>query len=39
MPYYIVWQSIDAVAGALGHFGEALGLGLVFKGVTWEIDA
>lgn len=39
MPYNIVWKTIDAVSGALGHFRKALGFGLVLEGVAGEVDA
>lgn len=39
MPDNVVGQTIDAIAGALGHFGEAFGLGLVLESVAWEVDA
>jgi hypothetical protein len=38
MPDDIVRQAIDAIAGSLGHFREALCFGLVFEGVAGEID-
>ena len=39
MPDDVIGEAIDAVAGALGHFREALRLGLVFEGVAGEVDA
>ena len=39
VPDDVVGQSVDAVAGPLGHFGEALGLGLVLECVGGEVDA
>ena len=38
VPDDVVGQSVDAVAGPLGHFGEALGLGLVLECVGREVD-
>lgn len=39
VPHDIVGEAKDLVARALGHFGESLRLGLVLKGVAWEVDA
>ena len=39
MPDDIVGQPVDAVAGALCHFGKTLRLGLVLKRVAGEVDA
>ena len=39
MPDHVVGQTKDAVAGALGHLGEAFCLGLVLEGVAWKVDA
>ena len=39
VPDDVVLEPVDAIAGALGHLGEAFGLGLVFECVTGEIDA
>ena len=39
MPHDIIRQPDDLVPGALRHLREALGFGLVFKGVAGEVDA
>jgi hypothetical protein len=39
VPNNIIWQTIDTVSSAFGHLREALGLGLVLKGVAGEVDA
>lgn len=39
MPYDVVWQSDNFVAGSLGHLGKALRFSLVLKGVAGEVDA
>lgn len=39
VPDHIVGETVDAVAGALGHLGEALGLGLVLESIAGEVDA
>jgi len=39
VPDDVVGQAPDAVPGALGHFGEALGFGLVLEGVGGEVDS
>lgn len=39
VPDNVIRQAIDAVAGALGHFGKALCFSLIFKGVAGEVDA
>lgn len=39
MPDDVVGQAVDLVVGALGHLGEALGLGLVLEGVAGKVDA
>jgi len=39
VPDDVIGEAVDAVPGALGHFREALGFGLVFEGVAWEVDA
>lgn len=38
VPDNVVRETNDLVAGTLRHFGEAFRLGLVLKGVGWEID-
>jgi hypothetical protein len=39
VPDDVIWKSKDTVAGALGHFGKAFSLGLVFESVTREVDS
>lgn len=39
MPNHVVGQANNAITGTLGHLGEALGFGLVLKGVAGEVDA
>lgn len=39
VPDNVVWQTIDAIAGALGHLGKAFSLGLVLECIAREIDA
>lgn len=38
VPDDVIGQADHLVARSLGHFGEALGLGLVFERVTREVD-
>jgi len=37
MPYNVVWQSNDFVAGALSHLREAFSLSLVLESVCREV--
>jgi hypothetical protein len=39
MPNDVVRETNNLVSGALGHLGESFSLGLIFKGVTGEVDA
>ena len=39
VPDDVVRKSIDTVAGSFRHQGKALGFGLVFEGIAWEIDS
>lgn len=39
VPDHVVGQTNDLVAGTLGHFSEALSLGLVLERVGGEVDA
>lgn len=38
VPDHVVGQTDNLVAGALGHLGESLGLGLVLEGIRGEVD-
>lgn len=39
MPYDVVWETNNLIAGTLSHLGKALGLGLVLEGIRWKVDA
>ena len=39
MPYDVVGETDYLVTSSLSHFGESLRLGLIFKCITWEVDA
>lgn len=39
MPDYVVWETVDAVAGDFCEFGESFGFDLVVDGFEGEIDA
>ena len=39
VPDHIVGETVHSVAGALGHLGEAFGLGLVLESIAGKVNA